>query len=44
MTICSSPKGSKKKGNELFRHEGFYSKRDILGKWKELGVGDKEEE
>lgn len=25
-------------GNELFRHEGFYSKEDILGKWEELGV------
>ena len=25
-------------GKELFRHEGFYSKADILGKWKELGV------
>ena len=25
-------------GNELFRHEGFYSREDILGKWKELGV------
>jgi len=25
-------------GNELFRHEGFYSKDDILGKWKELGI------
>jgi thioredoxin 1 len=24
-------------GNELFRHEGFYSRRDILGKWRELG-------
>ena len=22
---------------ELFRHEGFYSKEDILGKWKEFG-------
>ena len=26
------------KGEELFRHEGFYSKADILAKWKELGV------
>jgi thioredoxin 1 len=26
------------KGKELFRHEGFYSKADILAKWKELGV------
>jgi len=25
-------------GKELFRHEAFYSKEDILGKWKELGV------
>lgn len=25
-------------GKELFRHEGFFSKEDILGKWKELGV------
>ena len=25
-------------GVELFRHEGFYSKEEILGKWKELGV------
>lgn len=24
--------------NELFRHEGFYSKEDILQKWQELGV------
>jgi thioredoxin 1 len=24
-------------GKELFRHEGFYSREDILGKWKELG-------
>jgi thioredoxin 1 len=23
---------------ELFRHEGFYGREDILGKWKELGV------
>jgi thioredoxin 1 len=23
---------------ELFRHEGFFSKEDILGKWKEFGV------
>ncbi len=26
------------KGNELYRHQGFYSREDILGKWKELGV------
>lgn len=25
-------------GKELFRHEGFYSKEDILEKWKELGI------
>ena len=25
-------------GKELFRHSGFYSKKDILNKWKELGV------
>jgi thioredoxin 1 len=25
-------------GNELFRHEGFISKEDILKKWNELGV------
>ncbi|MFH1681972.1 MAG: thioredoxin family protein [Candidatus Eisenbacteria bacterium] len=25
-------------GRELFRHEGFYAKEDILAKWKELGV------
>lgn len=25
-------------GEELFRHEGFYGKEDILAKWKELGV------
>ncbi len=31
-------------GNELFRHEGFYSKKDILAKWKELGVSLKEPE
>lgn len=24
-------------GKELFRHEGFFSKEDILGKWKEFG-------
>jgi thioredoxin 1 len=26
-------------GKELFRHVGFYGKEDILGKWKELGLG-----
>ena len=25
-------------GKERFRHEGFFSKDDILAKWKELGV------
>ncbi|UCC96752.1 MAG: hypothetical protein JSW66_13010 [Phycisphaerales bacterium] len=25
-------------GKERFRHEGFYSKEDILAKWNELGV------
>ena len=25
-------------GKELFRHEGFFGKEDILEKWKELGV------
>ena len=25
-------------GKELFRHEGFYGKEDILAKWKELGI------
>ncbi len=30
-------------GQELFRHEGFYSKKDILAKWKELGVNLKSE-
>ncbi len=24
-------------GKELFRHEGFFAKEDILGKWQELG-------
>ena len=26
-----------KDGRELFRHEGFYSREQILGKWRELG-------
>ncbi len=26
------------KGNEQYRHEGFFSKSDILEKWEELGV------
>jgi len=25
-------------GKEIFRHEGFFSKEDILNKWKELGI------
>jgi thioredoxin 1 len=25
-------------GRELFRHEGFFAKMDILAKWRELGV------
>jgi thioredoxin 1 len=25
-------------GKELFRHEGFFSKEEILAKWKEFGV------
>ena len=25
-------------GKELFRHEGFFPKEDILAKWRELGV------
>ncbi len=25
-------------GKELFRHEGFFGKADILAKWQELGV------
>ncbi|MFC1738824.1 thioredoxin family protein [Planctomycetota bacterium] len=30
-------------GKELFRHIGFFSKADILSKWKEFGVGDTKE-
>jgi len=30
-------------GKELFRHEGFISKEDILGKWKEFGIEFKTE-
>jgi thioredoxin 1 len=30
-------------GKERFRHEGFFSKQDILAKWKELGVSLKSE-
>ncbi|MFZ0034156.1 MAG: thioredoxin family protein [Sedimentisphaerales bacterium] len=25
-------------GKELFRHEGFFPKEDILAKWKEFGI------
>jgi thioredoxin 1 len=25
-------------GKELFRHEGYFSKQDILAKWKEFGI------
>jgi thioredoxin 1 len=25
-------------GKELYRHEGFFSKEEILNKWKELGI------
>lgn len=25
-------------GKELFRHEGYWSKKDIAAKWRELGV------
>ena len=25
-------------GKELFRHVGFFSRKDILGTWKELGI------
>lgn len=25
-------------GEELFRHEGFFSKEEILAKWNELGI------
>ena len=25
-------------GKELYRHEGFFAKEDILKKWRELGV------
>jgi thioredoxin 1 len=25
-------------GREVFRHEGFFAKEDILAKWRELGV------
>jgi thioredoxin 1 len=29
-------------GKERFRHEGFFAKKNILAKWKELGVELKE--
>jgi thioredoxin 1 len=25
-------------GNEVFRHQGFFSREDMIAKWKELGV------
>jgi len=25
-------------GNELYRHNGFFSKQDILNKWQQLGI------
>ncbi|MBK6899609.1 MAG: thioredoxin family protein [bacterium] len=28
-------------GRELFRHEGFFAKEEILAKWQELGVTPK---
>lgn len=31
-------------GKELFRHEGFFSKADILAKWKELGIDIKQKQ
>ncbi|MHC4758064.1 MAG: thioredoxin family protein [Planctomycetota bacterium] len=31
-------------GKELFRHEGFFSKEDILAKWKEFGLSLNKEE
>lgn len=30
-------------GKELYRHEGFFSKEDILAKWKEFGIEFKTE-
>lgn len=30
-------------GKELFRHEGFFSKEDILAKWKEFGINIEED-
>jgi len=31
-------------GKEKFRHEGFYSREDIMAKWKELGYEFKKED
>jgi thioredoxin 1 len=31
-------------GNELFRHEGFFSREDLLAKWEELGFFFEEQE
>lgn len=31
-------------GKELYRHEGFFARKDILQKWKELGVGRNKKE
>lgn len=31
-------------GKELFRHEGFFGKEDILAKWKEFGLDLSEDE
>ena len=31
------------KGKELYRHTGFYGRKDILGKWQELGYSFKDE-
>ena len=31
-------------GTELFRHEGFFSREDILAKWMELGISIPEKE
>lgn len=30
-------------GEELYRHEGFFGREDILAKWRELGVTIQEE-
>ena len=31
-------------GKELYRHQGFFAKEEILRKWEELGVDLKKEE